>query len=121
MAGSLTIDNINGKVISSSPVATESQVIGVGQTWQDVTASRAIATTYTNSTGKPIEVSFFGASSSNSTRFNFYINGVIMGGALNTSGAPVGATMSFIVPNGATYKIQIDGGTGYIFQWSELR
>ena len=32
MAGSLTIDNINGKVISSSPVATESQVIGVGHT-----------------------------------------------------------------------------------------
>ena len=31
--------------------------IGVGQTWQDVTASRVAGITYTNSTGKPISVS----------------------------------------------------------------
>ena len=30
--------------------------IGVGQTWQDVTASRTRNVTYTNTTGKPIQV-----------------------------------------------------------------
>ena len=30
--------------------------IGVGQTWTDVTASRAFSVTYTNTTGKPIKI-----------------------------------------------------------------
>ena len=43
----------NGTVWASSAPTT----IGVGQTWQDVTASRAAGVTYTNSTGKPIQIS----------------------------------------------------------------
>lgn len=105
MAGSLTIDNINGKVISSSPVATESQVIGVGQTWQDVTGSRVSGTTYTNSTGKPIMVilTFAGGSA------NLTINGIQTGA--------IGYLQCAIIPNGSTYSS--NGAT--VSKWLELR
>lgn len=33
---------------------SDNNSIGVNQTWQDVTASRTIGVTYTNTTGKPI-------------------------------------------------------------------
>lgn len=100
MAGSLTIDNINGKVISSSPVATESQVIGVGQTWQNVTASRSTNTTYTNTTGKPIVVC---PTMANNGPTAFYINGIIVG-YITSYGSPNGSSC-YIVPNGSTYLI----------------
>ena len=47
--GKVLKDLVDTKLDSSS-------VFGVGQSWQDVTSSRAINTVYTNSTGKPIIV-----------------------------------------------------------------
>jgi hypothetical protein len=112
MAGSLIIDNINGKVISSSPVATESQVIGVGQTWQDVTASRASRVTYTNTTGKTIALSIF-AYNGNSVS----VDGV---GITTFNIGNAGATASHfaIVPNNSTYEFSAYSG---IRGWYELR
>ena len=40
--------------ITSTMLATAVKPLGVGQSYTDVTASRAIDTTYTNSTGRPI-------------------------------------------------------------------
>lgn len=122
MAGSLTIDNINGKVISSSPVATESQVIGVGQTWQDVTASRANAITYTNSTGKPIFVQVSATPSSNSVNLNLFVGGVQLTNtysSLNYSTDRTGLFLNGIIPAGQTYKVSIINSV--ILKWSELR
>ena len=51
------------------------QVIGVGQTWQDVTASRALGVTYTNTTGKPIHV-IAGIFSTNVGTQSATVNGV---------------------------------------------
>ncbi len=101
--------------------ATPNTQLGVGQTWQDVTASRALGVTYTNTTGKPIEVFFTGGSSSSSTIFVWYINNISYGGTYITNTATVSTDTSFIVPAGATYKIQINSGTGNVIQWSELR
>lgn len=120
MAGSLTIDNINGKVISSSPVATESQVIGVGQTWQDVTASRAAGTTYTNSTGKPILVCVsFGASAGCTIQVT--INGTINFYGSSINAANYNTFASFIVPNNSTYRVQNNNGASNVSTWAELR
>jgi len=90
--------------------------IGYGQTWQNVTGSRAANTTYTNSTGKPIEVwvSFTVVSGG---IISYLINGVQMArnAAIDIGDSiPVG----FIVPNGATYRCDT---TSTLFQWSELR
>lgn len=119
MAGSLTIDNINGKVISSSPVATESQVIGVGQTWQDVTASRVGGTTYTNTTGKPIMISVSGTPSAD-LRMYMTINGqstICDTGTYSNSAWTYGSVTN-IIPNGSTYSVYALKG---IAKWLELR
>lgn len=95
--------------------------IGVGQTWQDVTASRAIGTIYINSTGKPIYVKIACTAPQ-----NISISPTVAGTVLASSGGSftTGArvTSDFIVPNGATYSITgIGGSLTSIITWSELR
>lgn len=118
MAGSLTIDNINGKVISSSPVATESQVIGVGQTWQNVMASRTRGVNYTNNTGKPIQVNI-SAQNISGQAMTLTVDGVISARAYlqGTSGE---VNLSAIVPNNSVYRMD-NSTSGTIFHWAELR
>lgn len=92
-----------------------------GETWNDVTSSRALGTTYTNSNSYPIMVSAYGGSAGVQV-FNGYINGTKIyvfatsyDGGL-AAGAPGGC---FIVPAGATYKIDF-GGYSSLVGWFEL-
>ena len=93
--------------------------IGVGQTWQDVTASRSIGVTYTNTTGKPIMV-YFGGHIGASADIYGHINNVLVSklNILNASG-----TVNLLVPNGSTYKYTISNGSLTIDMqfWFELR
>lgn len=91
--------------------------IGVGQTWQDVTASRAMNTTYTNNSGKPISVSVRGTASGNSGTLFLYINNILM--CANSASPWFAVSATGIVPNGNTYKVTADGGVGYSY-WLEL-
>jgi hypothetical protein len=50
--------------------------LGYGQTWQSVTGSRAAGTTYYNTTGKPIIVSFNIATSGSSAVGSFAVGGI---------------------------------------------
>ena len=86
---------------------TLQQGLGVGQTWQDMTSSRSPNTTYTNSTGKPIEVCVRLKNSGVP-----HVDGVAISQA---SGFSENA-YTFIVPTGSTYSC-----TGLIFLWTELR
>jgi hypothetical protein len=90
--------------------------IGYGQTWQDVAASRAVSTNYTNSTGKPILVNVSYAQISTVTNY-MYVDGVLVatGKQNNLNG---GQLMSAIVPNGSTYSVT---SSGVILSWAELR
>lgn len=89
--------------------------IGVGQTWQNLAASRAIGTTYTNNTGKPIFVSV--AIYCNNTTGYLTINGVIVTGHTGVVGYSQVGFIGGIVPNGGTYSVS---GTS-IDKWAELR
>lgn len=93
--------------------------IGVGQTWQDMSASRAVSTSYENTTGRPIMVSictidtntqYFQVSTNNST----WVTVGALGGYGN-----LGDTKSsqIIVPDTHYYKAA--GGT--LVLWAELR
>lgn len=97
-------------VKSSIPAAVTP--IGEGQTWQDVSASRAVNTDYTNSTGRPIQVC---AAFSNGATRQFTVDGVDVG---YIAGADAAGTVQVIVPNGSVYRLD---GTGTILMWSELR
>jgi hypothetical protein len=96
-----------------------SAALGVGQTWQDFTASRAVNTSYTNGTGKPINVQV-----AMTTRapgwYTWTVNGVLMWGA-GTYGTTNGGTVNFIVPPGHTYQVGVSVGTPTLVQWVELR
>ena len=91
--------------------------LGVGQAWVSVTASRALSTTYTNSTGKPILVEVYvGTSSFNGGTLT--IDGVSAASTNNASASLIYATLSGIVPDSSTYSVAAAGG---LFTWSELR
>jgi len=103
------------------------QAFGLGQTWQDVGSSRAIGTTYTNSTGRPIAVSVTGNVASNTAPY------VTMRATVGGMGTPIidsryiGTNTGnyghvwFIVPDGTTYRVNGGGAlTGFSY-WQELR
>jgi hypothetical protein len=95
---------------------TISAGIGDGQTWQDVTASRVLGTSYTNSSGKPIQVVVTTAAGVTSN-MTAVVNGVtIMNPATNTAG--VRLMVNFIVPNGVTYSVT---SSTPVSIWAELR
>jgi len=94
--------------------------LGVGQTWQDVATSRAINSTYTNSTGKPIQVSVIVSANPNQTSATLVVNGLNVCKIQNQFGdrALVGS-LSAIVPNGVSYSVSASSSS--IVSWSELR
>ncbi|MFU6376235.1 hypothetical protein ACM792_13705 [Metapseudomonas otitidis] len=95
------------------------RTIGDGQVWQDVTSNRASNTTYTNTTGKPIQLSIVSGYAL-SQSISVVINGVtayatsttLAGGNTN-----VVSVSGLIVPPGATYSASVVAG----FSWRELR
>lgn len=102
---------------SNALTIAQSSDLGVGQTWQDVTASRVSGQTYTNNTGKPIsiliEVLVFSG---------FDVNTLVVGGVTLASGDwgidGMRSNISVVVPNGSSYIFTTNAT---ITRWSELR
>jgi hypothetical protein len=97
--------------------------LGVGQTWQNATGSRALNTTYTNTSGRPIMVSVNSSVNPSGADFlSILVNNVTAAISLANSTC-YGNSMTVIVPPGATYRAIISGGTGTskISYWAELR
>lgn len=84
---------------------------GVGQTPQDMTASRASGVTYTNTTGKPIQV-IVGSSLNNGN-----IGVVVAGMAYPAFTVYSSQSVCFVVPPGASYSVTLSNLT----KWVELR
>lgn len=101
--------------------------VGAGQIWQDVAASRALGTTYTNTSGRSIAVSVSTSSTTtgSSVGATATVSGVIVAqAAVNESAgasfAGLTQQLSFLVPPGATYSVSVASG-GVINRWAELR
>lgn len=104
------------KLVSTAPFDS----LGVGQTWQDVTASRNLGVTYTNTTGKPISVAVvIGTNVIN----NGNVATIVVDGVSVTSFSLYSYADSsfFIVPAGSTYAINNTSGNATKNKWSELR
>lgn len=106
----------------SSQQTTAAQSIGIGQTWQDVTASRAAATTYTNSFTKPIMVSIICGSNTSTTSCNarLSIDGSIVQ-YFNTDPDTtyLYVTLSAIIKPNSAYRIDVSNIP--VSSWKELR
>ena len=95
--------------------------LGYGQTWQNVTVSRAINTTYYNTTGKPINVSINGGNSAGNSVM-LTVNGITLIGAGYTATYASLGYISGIIPPGGSYVFgAYSSGTPSISYWAELR
>jgi len=107
-----------------TPLRTEewgtANVLGIGQTWQNVTASRASGTTYTNTTGKPIMVSVYSQVFTNSRAIlSAYVDGLNIQVSLNHTTDTGVASVCFIAPDASTYSVTSTDTP--IAMWAELR
>ena len=87
--------------------------LGIGQTITDVLASRALATTYTNSTGKPI----FVVISQRGNSGTFVVDGITLTPS-TTNSSSIPSWFCAIVPDGITYSLT---GGNTPTTWVELR
>ena len=93
-----------------------------GQTWQDVSASRNNNATYTNSTGRPIQVSIYAYYAANqSIELKVDAITIALAGWSSYAYGYVGGTVSAIVPPGSTYQCYTATGVSVIQKWLELR
>lgn len=107
-----------GKVLKdlTDTKLTETNALGgTGQTWTDLTSSRTLGTTYTNSTGSPIFVSV-SVNMAAGASMTGVVDGVTVcrGYAQNS---PSEAWAGMIIPNGGSYFVT---STSLSF-WMELR
>lgn len=101
--------------------------IGIGQTWQDVAASRSFGVTYTNTTGKPIVVQV--ALGADGSHFDAFLTANIDGTSCGSNGPNSGSVglgyfqsnMSIIVPSNSTYAFSTGTYGTTKVQWRELR
>lgn len=116
ISGSTGVSQVQDGSINSADLATAVLPIGVGQTWQDVKSSRALGTTYTNNTGRPIFLTVSTASAGD-TSITVTINGLAIRLGRNSvsGGEPFG---SILIPAGATYSV---ANSGALQTWFELR
>lgn len=119
LAPDLVRDSIQTKNLVVSEEATVSGLtvtdsFDLGQSWVDVTANRAVSVTYTNSTGRPIEVVF--TTSQTDTFYYAVVDSLIIASANSQAGLYL--QLTFTVPAGSTYEVRTSGGW---IKWSELR
>jgi hypothetical protein len=94
---------------------------GVGQTLTNYSSSgRAMGTTYTNSTGKPISVMFNPGASGNLFCSALIDGNVVEFQQFTPSGGGGCAAFFIMVPNGSTYQMRNDGNAG-LSNWYEWR
>lgn len=100
-------------------LATTDSLIGVGQTWQDVTGSRVKGTTYTNSTGRPIQILVqYQDDAISGVGATFNVGSLTRTTSDLTGGTSYPYWFSAVIPHGITYSIS--GGVT-IPAWWELR
>ncbi|TPK85323.1 hypothetical protein [Mesorhizobium sp. B2-4-17] len=103
------------QLASGLPVwAANNLHIGEGQTWQDVTGSRALSTAYQNSTSRPIMIAVTG----DRCRFQVSADNSTYVGDFRTVGDSSYSTASAIIPVGWYYKLISAVALG---NWTELR
>lgn len=92
--------------------------LGVNQAWTDLTSSRALSTTYTNSSGRPIFVSVVSIQPVSDISATFTVDGKIISRHARGQTLSSQITMSALVPAGSTYNVYMSIS---MLNWFELR
>lgn len=109
-----TIQGVGGQALAAL------SSIGYGQTWviNGGGITRALSTTYYNTTGKPIQVNAQPQATTNGTT-QFTINGVVA--CQTVASANLGVHVTGIVPPGGSYSVATSGSSPTLVSWQELR
>ncbi len=105
----------------------KNELVGIGQSWQDVASSRGWATWYTNSTSKPIQISISVSCTTDLTWEGVTLSVSPDGGTTVidvgkfTTYNQVVAQLTAIIPPSYSYRITRGNGTEGINSWTELR
>ena len=119
----LTSVGTSGYPLASTGSGLQYRKLGLGitgETWNDVSSSRSLGTTYTNSNSYPILVNVTISDTVVNQVHYFTVNGLVVastyvGSNLNSENM----FMSAIVPPGKTYIVSVASG-GSISTWCEL-
>lgn len=103
---------------ANAAAIAQSTDLGVGQSWQNLTASRSSGSTYTNTTGKPITVIVSVRDVNIFSGVLVYVGGVVIID-VDDVGAQGTTPYTFVVPNGMSYSVNVNSNT--IRRWTELR
>jgi hypothetical protein len=123
----LTSPGASGNLLTSNGTAWTSAApivikgLGLaGETWHNVTSSRAISTTYTNTNTYPISVAIIAGGSNTNWGFSAFVSGnlILQNGGYSGAGSGITNSLNFIVPPSATYSVSASGLT--LTTWFEL-
>lgn len=115
-AGADGVSEVDMNRIEGNIADIKSKMIGDGQTWQNMIASRAKGVTYTNTTGKAIQVSV-GWGQASAGGLSLLVNGETMADAYVYNYASAGQ-LTAIIPVGSTYLVV---GGNSMTHFNELR
>ena len=113
----LTSTNTNQALTAAQGKVLKDQAFGVGQIWQDVTSSRNLESTYSNGTGKPIQVAITIAAQNNFSPSVLFVNGLEIVRVSNSNQYGQDKNICIVIPSGSTYRLS---GSAFS-RWSELR
>ena len=118
LVNSLASTATDAALTAAQGKALNDKMIGIDQTWQNLTSSRSSGSTYTNNTGKPITVIVSIRDANIFSGVLVYVGGVVI---INVDdvGAQGTTPYTFIVPNNTSYLVNVNSNT--IRQWAELR
>ena len=110
------------KVAASATEVVGNYALGVDQTWQDMTSSRALNTTYQNTTGRPIFIGVSATVAGSGTMSllvspNSDMSSSVTADRTSDINDPTG--VSAIIPNNIYYKASVSSASG--LYWAELR
>ena len=123
-AGAFTSTSIDATKLSGALPAIDGSALtgtfGAGQTWQAMASSRAAATTYTNSTGRPISVSIRGSVNSTAVSDLTLTVGSQIAWTRYTGTYTGNFNITAVIPTGHSYYMDMPTGTTFD-RWEELR
>jgi len=114
----VTFDSNGDAILSTVPASG----LGINQTWNNFTASRAIGVNYVNTTSFPIAVIISGSMNVSAASVTLLINGANISFFAGGTASVCQQTITAIIPVGATYIAQPNSaGVFTLNTWSELR
>ncbi|MCP9267848.1 phage tail protein [Xenorhabdus sp. XENO-1] len=103
-----------------SQQAVTDRLVGINQSWRDVTNQRSFGSTYTNKSEKAMAFVVSASSYGDGCAVGASVNGIESPGTFNYKVNAVSSSSLMIVPPGASYSARISSGSGRLITWLEL-